>query len=361
MIPISKPSYLPWKEDIKLAVGRVIDSGNIANGKHVRQFEEQFSEYVGVKHAIAVSSGTSGLIASISAVRMVKIGENKFGDVIVPAFSFIATANAAWIAGKPKFTDVDTKTFNMTDSNLFELRKIRKNSIIIPVDIFGNPAKITRPPNSYVVIDACESLGSRIDRDFDIAVYAFYPNKQITTGEGGMICTNDDKLAQYCRRYINQGRDRDTTAQCARLIGYNFRMTEMQAVMGSIQLAHIDEIISSRREAMRKYIANGVPYAQKLTPETDNFSPFIFAVNVPDKVIRAISIMRSHDIDCRWYFPAIVSQPPYGEYLERKDCSCLNALHLGNSIMAIPFWSFMENEIIDKVSEVYHKMMEAVQ
>lgn len=223
----------------KLAVDRVLDSGRLAQGKIVEEFEKKFADFIGVKHALAVTNGTAAL-----HLAMLALGIGKGDEVITVSFSFIATANAILYTGaKPVFVDVEEKTFNL-DPKLIEDKITSKTKAILPVHLYGLPAsmeqimKIARKHNLPVVEDACQAhgaeiAGKKVGSIGMASCFSFYPTKNMTTGEGGMITTNNVKLAERIRLLRNHGMRERYRHE---IIGYNLRMTELAAAIGLKQL-----------------------------------------------------------------------------------------------------------------------------
>ncbi|MFZ2410165.1 MAG: DegT/DnrJ/EryC1/StrS family aminotransferase, partial [Candidatus Methanoperedens sp.] len=209
MIPLAQPDI--GEEDIRL-VNEVLRSGWLSMGPKVGEFEEKFAGYIGTKHAIAVNSGTSGLHLCVRA-----LGIKKGDEVITTPFSFVASSNCILFeGGKPVFVDIDPDTLNI-DVQRIEDAITKDTKAILPVHVFGQPCEmdaimeIAEEHNLAVIEDACEAIGAEYNGRKagtfgDASVFAFYPNKQMTTGEGAMIVTDDDELANMFRSMRNQGR-----------------------------------------------------------------------------------------------------------------------------------------------------------
>jgi len=241
-IPIAKPQL---GEEEKAAVVAVLESGMLAQGRRVAEFEARFAELCGGRHAVAVASGTAALWLTLLAHE---IGPGD--EVITTPFSFIASSNCALFVGaKPVFVDIEEGSYTM-DPGRLEAAITPRTKAIMPVEVFGNTAhfdeyeRIARKHGLLLIEDCCEALGAGLgDRPAgsfgECGVFAFYPNKQITTGEGGMIVTDDDKLAGLCLSLRNQGRadsadfDGEQSSNVARSclgherLGYNYRLSEI--------------------------------------------------------------------------------------------------------------------------------------
>lgn len=244
-IPLSKP--LIGVEESK-AVLSVLSSGNLAQSSTVEKFEEAFANYLGVKHAIATSSGTAALHTAL-----LSFGIGPQDEVITSPFSFIATANAiSYTGAKPVFVDIDPKTYNL-DPKLIEAAITSQTKAILPVHLFGLPAdmeaiiKIAKHYNLTVIEDACQAHGAKIKDEmvgqFGTGCFSFYPTKNMTTSEGGMITTNNDTVAKMCRIIRQHG---SLKKHYHPKIGFNYRMTEIAAAIGLVQLNKLDNFNDQR-------------------------------------------------------------------------------------------------------------------
>jgi perosamine synthetase len=356
-IPLSRPSITTAEAQ---AAYDVVMSGQLAQGKKVAEFEERMAEYVGVKHCIAVSNGTAGLFLCLKACG---IGERD--EVITTPYTFIATTNSIlWAGAKPAFVDIDRDTYNIDSTKVEQL--IQSDlcysytaKAILPVDIFGVPCSTNElqygngfGESCHIILDSCESLGSKISRPFDCAVYAFYPNKVMTTGEGGMICTNNSDIADYCRAARNQGRIHGDTALQSSIMGYNFRLTDIQAAIGIEQLKRIDEILKKRAMVWYRYfhwLKHNEFIRFQQFPPIDGLmvSPFVFTIEVPnrDKVMQYLS---DHGIENRAYFP-MATDMPHIKALGYNSDDYPIAKEVSSRTMAIPFFADMTESEVDEV------------
>jgi perosamine synthetase len=262
-IPMSSPDIT---EAERRAVRDVIDTPILSMGGRIQEFEQAFRELTRAKYAIGVNSGTAGLHL---CVRAAGIGMGDY--VITTPFSFVASTNVLLFENAvPVFVDVDPKTGNINPELVADAAKNierylpRKSSIanhqlkaILPVDVFGQPADldpinaIAREHGLRVIEDSCEALGAtykgrKAGMLGEFGVFAFYPNKQITTGEGGMIVTDDEKAAQLMLALRNQGRAPGDTWLSHTHLGYNYRLDEMSAALGTVQLSRLDELLTKR-------------------------------------------------------------------------------------------------------------------
>ncbi len=246
MIPIAKPII---GDDEIQAVAEVLESGMLAQGRVVEEFETAFVEYVGVKNAIAVSNGTISLDIALKS-----LGIKQGDEVIVPSFTFISTANAVLFQGaKPVFADIDERTFNMNPEDVLEKISDRTRAII-GVHLFGHPfdvkeiREICEDYHLYLIEDCAQAHGAEYEGKkvggFGIAgCFSFYATKSITTGEGGLITTDSEKIAKVCRLLRNHG---ESQKYYHTMLGYNYRMTDIQAAIGVAQLKKLDALNEKR-------------------------------------------------------------------------------------------------------------------
>src|SRR3954469_9054609 len=252
-IPLSRPDITQREID---AVVDVLHSDTLSIGPRLEEFEQHCARVARRQHAIGVSSGTAGLHCV-----MLASGIGSEHEVITTPFSFVASANCAlFVDARPVFVDIDPKTLNI-DVDAVEAKITPRPKAIVAVECFGHPGgmveleQIAQRHELALIEDACEGFGGHVDTPRGIRaigsfgrarVFAFYPNKQITTGEGGMIVTDDDRLAADCRALRNQGREGMGWLAHQRL-GYNYRLNEISAAMGVAQCERLAEILESRR------------------------------------------------------------------------------------------------------------------
>ena len=355
-IALSRPSYLSYTDEVCKAVNKVIRSGFIAQGKVTEEFEQKIAEYVGVKHAIAVSSGTAGLFLCLKAC-----GIGPGDEVITTPFSFIASTNVIVHAGaKPVFVDIDRDTYNM-DIDKMPLFVDSEVKAILPVDVFGNPFNSRRIGGLWpIILDACESFGSKMQRPFDTCVYAAYPNKQLTTGEGGIICTDNQSIAEYCQAQRNQGRKKGDQWLESSYIGWNFRMTDIQAAIGLVQLNHWEEICRKRHNVYLQYVHNLILderiKLQEFGSGWQELSHFVFTIEC-DNRDKVMQYMLSHGIECKPYFPCIHTQKPYLEIGYKQGDFPIAEL-VSSRTLALPFWTDMSESEVDTVCKVLKQALE---
>lgn len=254
--PLARP-FLDKREEREVL--KVLRSGNLSLGGYHREFEFQFAKKIGTKYACAVSSGTAGL-----HLAMISGGIGAGDEVITSPFSFISSANCIlYVGAKPVFVDIDSKTYNI-DPDKIEKKITRRTKAILVVHIFGQAAamdpilRIARKHGLKIIEDACESVcaeykGKNAGTFGECAVFAFYPNKQMTTGEGGMIATDSKKIYEICKSLSNQGRTPNLQWLDHKYLGYNYRMDEMSAAVGLVQLKKLDYMIEKRKKIAQYY------------------------------------------------------------------------------------------------------------
>jgi perosamine synthetase len=278
------------------AVLSVLRSGRLALGPATDAFESAMANYVGTRHAIAVNSGTAALHLIVKALE---IGEGD--EVLVPSFTFAASVNVLlYERAVPVFVDIEPETYNLDPDDL--RRKITpRTRAILAVDVFGHPCEwdailaFAREHGLKVIDDSCEALGSeyrgqKIGQFGDAAAFAFYPNKQMTTGEGGMIVTDDDEIADLCRSLRNQGRGEMGPWLEHERLGFNYRMDEMSGALGLSQLRRIEEFIARREHVANLYNArlDGVDWLRAPAVKSHvRMSWFVYVITLAEGIDRA--------------------------------------------------------------------------
>lgn len=357
-IPMSSPDITQAEID---AVNAVLRTPYLSIGPQIVRFEEEFTQYVGARRAVGVNSGTSGLHLGVIAAG---VGEGD--EVITPSFSFIASANSIlYERGKPVFVDIDPLTGNI-DPSLIEAAITERTKAILPVHAFGQPAdmdpilEIARKHNLYVIEDACEAIGAEYKGRQagtlgDMGVFAFYPNKQMTTGEGGMIVTDNEEWADIFRSLRNQGRDVfDAWLNHTRL-GYNYRLDEMSAALGLAQLRRIEELLAKRESVANLYnsLIDGIQGIHKphIVETTTRMSWFVYVVRCEPEVDRnkLMAYLLERDIPSRPYFTPIHLQPFYSQRFGWREGDLPNTEKAGGTYLALPFCGIMKSEQVHYV------------
>jgi len=353
------------------AVAEVLRSGRLSLGPMVPKFEQAVAEYVGVRYAVAVSSGTCGLHLLIRA-----LGIGPGDEVITTPFSFIASSNCILFeGGKPVFVDIDPQTWNI-DTSRIEAAITPRTRAILPVDVFGQVADmetvhhIAAKHRLRVIEDSCEALGARYKGRMagslgDAGVFGFYPNKQITTGEGGMITTDDDEIARLCQSMRNQGRDTGMAWLSHERLGYNYRLPDVACAIGYVQMQRLGEILARRRRVADWYhqrLADEPRLSmQRIRPECE-ISWFVFVVRLADdygEQDRAdlITALRERGIGCSNYFSPIHLQPFYREKLDLRPGQFPICERVAARTIALPFHNRLTEADVDHVCRTLRELL----
>ena len=356
-------------------VSEVLSGSTLSGGPMLTRLESMMAERAGRKHAVGVSSGTAALHL---IVRGLGLGP---GDaVITTAFSFVASANCLLFEGvEPIFVDIDERTFNLDPELVREVLledDARRSRIkaILAVDIFGHPAdwtalrEVADEFDLLLIEDSAESLGSSFGGEKagsfgEAGIFAFYPNKQVTTGEGGAVLTDDDDLAELSRSLRNQGRGSSSKWLEHVRLGYNYRLSELHAALGVAQFERLDEILAKRAQVAAWYDERlaSVPIlsAPGREPSSD-VAWFVYVVRLCSGVDRSAVSERCKvlGIPTRPYFPAIHLMPhyrkPYG--YSHGDRPVTEAV--SPSTLALPFHTNMTEEEVAYVCDQLHAMTE---
>jgi perosamine synthetase len=355
-IPLSSPDIT--EPEIE-AVGATLRSPQLSIGPRLMEFEASFTHLTGVEHAIAVSSGTAGLHLALLALD-IKPGD----EVIVPSFTFIAAANAVrYVGATPIFVDIDPFTLNLSPTAVEQAINPRTRAILA-VHTFGVPADmpalvaLAQRHSLALIEDACEALGATIESrpigSFgDVAVFAFYPNKQITTGEGGMIVTRNSNLAAHVRSLRNQGRTASDSWLQHTELGYNYRLSEIACTLGIGQMQRLASILARREEIARLY-------HQHLCSETGLTLPiieipgtriswFVYVVRLTDIFTPAHRDQIIHDLEqagigCGRYFAPIHLQRAYADLCPAVPLPITELV--ASRTIALPFFNRINNSEI---------------
>jgi perosamine synthetase len=364
-IPLSAPDIS--EADIE-AVVSVLQTPRLSIGPKALDFEESIAELVGVPHAIAVSSGTAGLHLCLRALG---IGEGD--EVILPSFTFIAAGNAIlYERARPVFVDIDPLTLNLNPEKL-ERSITSKTRGIIVVHTFGRPAdldpilEIARKHNLPVIEDACEAIGAQyrgrnVGGIGDIGVFGFYPNKPITTGEGGMVVTSDSAVADTIRALRNQGR-RDSDGWTGHsLLGYNYRLSEMNCALGDSQMKRLAGILERREAVAMRYsqelqtIPEVIPPASQI--QDGRLCWFVYVVRLSARFEPAqrdliCRYLIARGIGCGRYFAPLHLQPLYAPYVNAGADLPVTEQVAGRTL-ALPFFNRLTEKQIIEVCRTLH-------
>ncbi len=370
-IPLSSPDIT--ESDIEAVVG-VLRTPELSLGPKLPEFEKAFADYVGVPHGVALSSGTAGLQLGLQALG---IGEGD--EVILPSFTFIAVANTVLQQrAVPVFADIDPITLNIHPDSLQRAITPRSRAVMI-VHTFGYPAdlgpilQLARKHKLRVIEDACEAIGAEYDGQRvggfgDVGVFSFYPNKPITTGEGGVVVTRDAALASTMRALRNQGRRENEGWLEHSLAGYNYRLPEISCALGLSQLKRIDDILARRETVANRYrdALNDYPFITlpPMTPAHGRVCWFAFVVRLPSELAQrgrdqVIRFLTAEGISCRPYFPPIHLQPLYSAYAQTsRDLSVTEDVAFRT--LALPFFNNLGDDQIRKVCWVLGEAVQSV-
>ncbi len=373
------------------AVAAVMNTPMLSMGQYVKDFEQAFCDRTGAKHAIAVNSGTAGLHL---CVRAAGIGE---GDLVITTpFSFVASSNVMLFENAvPVFVDIDPHTGNVdpelvkdaieniekylprkgVDVGAQHIAPLRSRlKAILPVDVFGQPAEmdaimaIAKEHNLTVIEDSCEALGAEYKNKpagmlGDFGVFAFYPNKQMTTGEGGLVITNNDKDADYMRAMRNQGRAPGDTWLTHTHLGYNYRLDEMSAALGAVQISRLDEMLLKREQVANWYESalenvEGVE-TQFIEKSTSRMSWFVYFVRFDEKINRDELAQKliAKGVPVRPYFAPIHLQPYMVKQFGYKKGDFPITEDIGNRSLALPFSGVMSEAQVMQVCETIAEML----
>ncbi|MDX1545710.1 MAG: DegT/DnrJ/EryC1/StrS family aminotransferase [Rhodothermales bacterium] len=361
-IPLSKPEIGPLE---RRYVDRVLSSDRLAMGPFTARFEAAMATACGTRHAVAVSSGTGALHLSALA-----LGLRPGDEVVTTPYSFVASSNVLLYAGAtPRFVDIDPETYHL-DAERAAAAITPATRGLLPVDVFGLPAdwpalaRLADEHGLFLLDDACHGLGAALaGRPLgswgDAACFGFYPNKQITTGEGGCITTDSDALAARCRSLRNQGRSEDGRMEHVHL-GFNYRMSELEAALGCAQLERLTELLDRRARAAALYREALAPLQPDLAlpaepaPEVQR-SWFVYVVRLADHFTEEardvlMHRLREQGIGCAPYFPSIHLQPYYRRRFGFKPgdfpvCEAVSARTL-----ALPFFGALTEADVHRVA-----------
>ncbi|MEI8131115.1 MAG: DegT/DnrJ/EryC1/StrS family aminotransferase [Leptolinea sp.] len=395
VVPMSSPDI---NEEDRNAVQAVIHTNHLSMGPWVDRFEEAFQKTIGSKFAIAVNSGTAGLHLAIRATGIQR------GDIVLTTpFSFVASTNAILFENAlPVFVDVDPATGNMDVAQLAQAaddlaaggdrtrrwlpRKLPRYfdddgkeiqprlKALLPVDVFGQPAEmdaVRAVASQYqipVIEDSCEALGATYKgtpagKTGDIGVFAFYPNKQITTGEGGMIVTDNPQYASIMQALRNQGRAPGDTWLSHTYLGYNYRLDELSAALGVSQINRLESFLTARQRTANLYEKHlaSMPSVERqfIHSSTTRMSWFVYVVRLPrgcDRTALA-SRLAERGIPVRPYFLPIHLQPYMVERFGYHSGDFPITEDLGNRGLALPFSGVMQEDQVELVCRALHSCL----
>lgn len=395
-IPLSNPDI---SEKERNSVFGVLNTPNLSLGPKLEEFEKKFADYIGCKYAVAVNSGTSALHLCVRALGI------KEGDLVITApFSFIASANCILFErAKPVFVDIDEKSLNI-DVNLMadKVRELKnkgsKLKAILPVYVFGLPCEIdnimglAQRYDLHVIEDACEAIGAeylsqesklktqnsreekhqnlwkKVGTFGECGAFAFYANKQITTGEGGMIVTDNESIYRLCRSMRNQGRSEDGAWLQHERLGFNYRISDINCALGIAQLERIDEILAKRERVARLYNERLKDVEELILPHSEKnkkISWFVYVVRLQDKYSREdrdaiLAKLKEKGIGCSNYFSPIHLQPFYRKLFGYKKGDFPVTEKVSERTVALPFYNNLREEQIGYVCENLEKVIQSL-
>ncbi|MFH1978375.1 MAG: DegT/DnrJ/EryC1/StrS family aminotransferase [Candidatus Aenigmatarchaeota archaeon] len=354
MIPISKP--LIGKDEIDEVV-RVLESGMLVQGEKVSELQTNFSNYLGVKYSVATNNGTTALELALRSI------DTKEGDeIITTPFTFIASSNAIlFCRAKPVFVDIDPETFNI-DSNLIEEKITEKTKAILIVHLYGKPCNmdkimaIAEKHNLKVIEDSCQAHGAEYKGkkvgSFGIGCFSFYATKNMTTGEGGMVTTDNREIAEKIEMLRNHGQE---DRYYHKILGYNYRMTNMAAALGVVQLRKLDEMNEKRRENARVFTENLKSIEGLVTPKEEENEKHVFhqyTLRVTNKFPLSrdelVQVLKSNGVGTRIYYPV----PVHKQDIYKSNESLTEAEKASDEVISIPVHPGLSVEDVTKIVEI---------
>lgn len=362
--PLARPMITKEDEQAVLAVLR---SGVLSMGEYQRRFESAFADLTKTRYAAAVSSGTAGLHLSVKA-----LGIGPHDEVITSPFSFISsTTSILFENATPRFVDVEEETFNLDPAKIESAVTTRTKALLV-VHIFGQTAEmdtILRVCKTYslaLIEDACESVGAtyrgRPAGSFgEAAVFAFYPNKQLVTGEGGMVTTNSKQLHSLILTLRNQGRRPNETEMKHAVLGYNYRLDEMSAALGYSQLQRITSMLTQREQIARWYgdALQAVPNVR--IPQVGahrRHSWFVYVIRVPaTRRKRIIEELGSVGVQARPYLPVIHLQPFMRQKFGYKKGDFPIAEQIASETIALPFYLGLKKDDVTSIVRLLKRLL----
>ena len=369
-IPLSAPDITQREID---AVVDVLKTPVLSIGPQIEEFERRCAQVARRRQAVAVSSGTAALHCMLIAAGL------KEGDeIITTPFSFVASTNCIlYINAKPVFVDINPQTLNLDPARV-QAAITPRTRAIIAVEAFGHPGgmadleQIARRHELILIEDSCEGFGGKLkDRPIGsfgrASCFAFYPNKQITTGEGGVIVTDCDRIADICRSLRNHGRDGSAWLSHQRL-GFSYRMSEINAAIGVVQTDRLDEILQSRRRAAREYFERLLDNHYILLPtipEEVAMSWFVFVIRLSDLFDpgdrdEIMKLMRAEGVGCSNYFPPIHLQPYIMDLLHTRRGDYPICEYIADRTLALPFFTQITSQQIQQTCITLNRAIERV-
>ncbi|MCG3137780.1 MAG: GDP-perosamine synthase [Phycisphaerae bacterium] len=367
-IPLSRPDIND--QDIA-AVVEVMRSGQLSLGPKVPEFEKAIADYLGMPYAVAVANGTAALQLALLALEL-----EPGAEVITTPFSFVASANCALMVGAiPVFVDIDPETWNI-DVSAIHRALTERTRAVLPVHVFGQPARMDAiqelafDEGLYIVEDACEAIGAtfqhkKVGTFGEISTLAFYPNKQMTTGEGGMLVTAQETIAERVRSLRNQGRDQSSEWLAHARLGYNYRLTDMQCALGLSQMQRLETMLNHRAQVAQWYRQrlreDDRLVLQHIRPDVQ-MSWFVYVVRLADRYTqtdrdRIILQLKARGIDCNNYFAPLHLMPHYRERFGYRPGDFPRCEHVAARTLALPFHNNLTEAEVDEVCRELRQLL----
>jgi dTDP-4-amino-4,6-dideoxygalactose transaminase len=351
-VPIADPLVGSAERE---AVARVLDSGQLADGPEVRAFESEFAGHCETDHAVAAANGTAALHAALAALELGP------GDaVLTTPFTFVATANAVrFVGAEPVFADVDPETFTLDPASVEETIRARDGDVdaIVAVHLYGLPAEMDRLAevadryDAALVEDAAQAHGATyrgqpVGGLADVGCFSFYPTKNMTTGEGGMVVTDRDDVARRARSFVNHGRDDSGRHET---VGHNFRLSGLAAAIGRVQLDRLPSLVEARRDNA-SYLTARLADAPVRTPAEPAhlghaYNQYTVATDQRDDLAAHLA---DAGIDSAVYYPRLVTDEPA---YEAHQCSAPAAAAATDSVLSLPVHPGLSETALDRVVE----------
>ncbi len=359
-----KLNKMYMNQDIKNGVLEVLESGYYIKGPNLRDFEGSFRDFIGSKYAIGVSSGTAALFLAYQELNL-----NPDDEVIVPSHTFIATVTPlAYFKAKPVFVDIDPETYCM-DIEKVKSKVTPKTKCIVPVHIYGHPVdmdpllEIAEEKDIKIIEDCCQAHGAeykekKVGTLGDIGVFSFFPSKNMTVGgDGGMIVTNTEKYGEELKLRRDHGRKSKYENE---LLGLNFRLNEIQAVIGKEQLKYLDEWIEKRREIVNFYNEIFEKYPNVKIPSEKEWakcSYYVYTIQI-DNRSSFIEHFNKEKIATGIYYPIPVHRQPIIKELYGIQPELVVTEEIVDKIVSLPLSPLLNNEELNRIKVAINKYME---
>lgn len=354
MISLAAPRFGP---DEQAAAEDILESGMVADGPEVREFESEFADYCGVDHGVATSNGTTALVTALEALD---IGA---GDTVVTTpFSFVASSNVIRLVGAdPVFADIDPDTYNLDPAATRRAVRETDADAILAVHLYGLPAdmdalrEIADEENVRLIEDAAQAHGARyrgasVGTFGDATAFSFYPTKNMTTGEGGMILTDLDAVADHAASYVNHGRGDDASPYAHERVGHNFRMTSLAAAIGRVQLEQLPDWIRARREnaaALTDGLADVPGITTPVEPEASHHAYHQYTIRCENRDVLHDELADA-GVDSGVYYPTLI---PDLEPYQGSQARTPVAARAAESVLSLPVHPGLSSADVDQIIE----------